>query len=68
MRKKLERLKIGKSAGIDGLAPQFLRELADELADPLTTIFRPIASLESPQVAEEWKLANVTPILKRERR
>ena len=40
VRNVLEKLKINKSQGPDGMHPHFLRETAEELVHPLSIIFR----------------------------
>ena len=52
-----------KSEGPDEIHPVILRKFANELALPLSDIFR--ESLRSGEVPKEWKLANVTPIHKK---
>ena len=59
---KLKLLNTGKSSGPDGLHPRFLRETANEVAIPLTIIYK--KSLETGQVPSLWKEANVTAIHK----
>ncbi|KFV61921.1 hypothetical protein N307_03370, partial [Dryobates pubescens] len=53
-----------KSMGPDGIHPRVLRELADELAKPLSIIF--LQSWLTSEVADAWKLAKVMPIHKKE--
>lgn len=60
--KKIRSLKISSSSGPDGLSSKFLSDYADVLAAPLTIIFN--KSMESGQVPEDWRVANVTPIYK----
>ncbi|RMC06903.1 hypothetical protein DUI87_16353 [Hirundo rustica rustica] len=52
-----------KSMGPDGIHPRMMRELADELAKPLSIIYQ--QSWFTGKVPDDWKLANVTPIHKR---
>ena len=56
-------LKVDKSPGPDQLHPRVLKELANELAKPLTLLFQ--MSLDHGKVPIQWKLANVTPIYKK---
>ncbi|KAJ7423671.1 RNA-directed DNA polymerase from mobile element jockey-like protein [Willisornis vidua] len=49
--------------GPDGIHPRVMRELAEELAKPLSIIFQ--QSWLSGEVPGDWKLANVTPIHKK---
>ncbi|TRZ10571.1 hypothetical protein HGM15179_016538 [Zosterops borbonicus] len=56
-------LDIHKSMGADGIHPRVMRELADELAKPLSIIYQ--QSWLTGEVPDDWKLANVTPIHKK---
>ena len=56
-------LKIDKSPGPDKLHPRVLKELANQIAKPLTLLFQ--MSLNQGKVPEQWKFANVTPIYKK---
>ncbi|RMC13076.1 hypothetical protein DUI87_10607 [Hirundo rustica rustica] len=49
--------------GPDGIHPRVMRELADELAKPLSIIYQ--HSWLTGEVPDDWKLANVTPIHKK---
>uniref|UniRef100_A0A8B9UU32 Reverse transcriptase domain-containing protein n=1 Tax=Anas zonorhyncha TaxID=75864 RepID=A0A8B9UU32_9AVES len=62
----LQHLDVRKSMGPDGIHPRILRELAEELAKPLTIIYQ--QSWLSGEVPVDWRLANVTPIYKKGRR
>jgi len=61
--KKLAELNPAKSAGPDNLHPRFLKELAHDLATPLTILFK--KSIASSELPEGWKQAHVTPIHKK---
>ncbi|NXM61588.1 RTXE polymerase, partial [Illadopsis cleaveri] len=63
VRELLKCLDIHKSMGPDGIHPRVMRELADELAKPLSTIYQ--QSWLTGEVPDDWKLANVTPIHKK---
>ncbi|GAB0204059.1 mitochondrial enolase superfamily member 1 [Grus japonensis] len=52
-----------KSMGPDGIHPRVLRELAEELAKPLSIIYQ--QSWLTGEVPDDWRLANVTPIYKK---
>ncbi|KFZ55402.1 hypothetical protein N321_01655, partial [Antrostomus carolinensis] len=52
-----------KSVGPDGIHPRVLRELAEELANPLSIIYQ--QSWLKGEVPEDWRLANETPIYKK---
>jgi len=61
--KRLQSLNPTKSPGSDGMHSRVLKELADELAEPLTMLFT--KSLEEGVLPSSWKEANVTPIFKK---
>ena len=63
VRKKVKRLRAGSAAGPDGLGPQLLQKLIDQLEKPLATIMQ--RSLDTGLVPGDWKRANVTPIFKK---
>ena len=56
--KLLKNLNAHKAGGPDNIKPTVLKELADELAPILTTIFR--ISLESGTIPSDWKKARIT--------
>jgi len=58
----IQKLQVDKSLGKDGIHPRVLRECANQLALPLTTLFR--NSLKQGQLLHEWTEASVTPIFK----
>jgi len=61
--KKIRGLRKEAAAGPDEIGPRLLQELERELAPALTAVFR--ASLETGEVPEDWRQANVTPIFKK---
>ena len=60
--KVLRMLNPQSSPGPDGIHPLLLRNLAYELAPPLTQLFR--LSLDEGRIPDEWKTATVQPIFK----
>ncbi|GAB0207084.1 mitochondrial enolase superfamily member 1 [Grus japonensis] len=59
----LRHLDTHKSMGPDGIHPRVLRELAEELAKPLSIIYQ--QSWLTGEVPDDWRLANVMPIYKK---
>ena len=62
----LQELKQNKSPGPDGIHNRVLYEIRDEIAQPLTDLFR--CSLDTGELPSEWKIANITPIYKKGRK
>ncbi|KAF1512578.1 hypothetical protein FQV20_0000633, partial [Eudyptula albosignata] len=62
----LRHLDAHKSMGPDGIHPRVLRELAEELAKPLSIIYQ--QSWLTGEVPDDWRLANVTPIYRKGRK
>src|SRR5271163_986838 len=60
---KLEKLKVNKCPGLDGMHPKMLCELRKELAGPLAKIYN--CSLRTGIVPEEWREAGVAPLFKK---
>jgi len=61
--KLLTELKSSKSPGPDGVHPRVLKELASELAIPLTKIFKSV--METGRIPQSWKIAHISPIFKK---
>lgn len=60
---KINKMKINKSPGPDGLYPRVLKEVKEKITIHLSNIFD--KSLHQGIVPLEWKLADVTPIFKK---
>jgi len=52
-----------KSKGPDGIHPRVLRELPQELAKPLSIIYK--QSWLTGEVPDDWRITSVTPIYKK---
>ena len=59
----LQSLKPSNSPGPDGLHPKVLREIAAQIANPLSITFR--ASLQTGLIPDTCKIAHVTPVYTR---
>jgi len=59
----LQKLKVSKATGHDGIPALFLRTCAEELAPPLTKLFA--KSLEAEYFPDQWKIANVVALYKK---
>ena len=60
---KLKSLNPYKSCGPDGVHSRLLRELALQMAGPVTALFN--STLQHGQVPDDWKKANISPIFKK---
>jgi len=61
--KLLKGLNPNKACGPDNIGPRLLRELSEQIASPLTTIFQ--QSLHDGIVPGYWRKANITPVFKK---
>ena len=64
--KKLKNLEPDKSSGVDNIYPVVLWHLASGLSIPLCCIHQ--QSIECNVIPENFKLANVTPLFKKDSR
>nr|VZI49739.1 unnamed protein product [Spirometra erinaceieuropaei] len=62
VQQELLKLKEGTSRGPDEIPAKLLKELATELAEPLSVLFQ--ASLDAGRLPPEWKTAWISPIHK----
>ena len=63
VRKLLAELKPGKASGPDRIPNRVLKELADELAPPLTALFN--QSLDTGALPSDWNKAFISPVFKK---
>ena len=61
--KNIKTMKDNKSHGVDGIPPQLLKEIVEQISTPLAKVFN--LSLEEGMVSSEWKEANITPLFKK---
>jgi hypothetical protein len=61
---KLKKLKPNKAPGVDGIGTRLLTELVAELNELLAVLFN--RSLENGEVPTDWRMANVTPLFKKD--
>ena len=63
VKKDLKNLKPNKSPGIDGIHPRVLIETAEQVAHPITLIFK--KSIDAGELPSHWLQALITPIFKK---
>jgi len=61
--KQLDRLRSDKASGPDDLSPRVLKEVKEEICEPLTIILQ--RSINEGMVPDDWRQANVSPIYKK---
>ena len=60
---KVKTMKDNKSPGVDGMPPNLLKEIVEQISISLAKCFN--LSLEEGIVPSEWKEANITPLFKK---
>ena len=63
--KKIKKMKENESPGVDGIPPKLLKEIVEQISTPLAKVFN--LSLEEGIVPSEWKEANITCYLRKDR-
>ena len=63
VKKKLRELDVSKAQGPDQLPARVLKEIANEISEPLTKLFK--LTLEQGELPKEWKNAEVIAIFKK---
>ena len=63
VKKKLVNLDPSKAQGPDGIPSKILKELCEELSEPVYKLFN--LSLQSGTVPEDWKTADVVALFKK---
>ena len=61
--KELQHLQPNKSGGVDNIHPRVLKEMASQLAKPITILFN--KSIEAGVLPKHWLQARITPIFKK---
>jgi len=59
---RLAALREDMSPGIDDFSPRILKKISEEIADPVTLLFK--RSMKEGNVPLDWKTANITPVFK----
>ena len=63
IKKLIDEIKENAAPGYDNLPPILLKLLRDEVATPLTILFR--KSIDEGRIPDDWRKINVTPIYKK---
>ncbi len=66
MEEALQRVKVGRSAGPDGIENEMLKLLKDKLTKPLTLAFNKI--LETEEIPDQWKVVETVLLHKKGKR
>ena len=61
---KLNRLRSDKAAGPDELSPRVLKEITEEICEPLTIILQRL--IDEGSIPDDWSNANISPIYKQQ--
>ena len=61
--KKIKKMKDNKSPGVDGIPPNLLKEIVEQISTPLAKLFN--LSQEEGIAPSEWKEANITSLFKK---
>ena len=65
VKRAIDHLKEQSASGPDEIPPRVMKELRNEIAVPLTILFR--HSIKTGEIPDEWRDAVVTPIFKQGR-
>ncbi len=60
---KINNMKENKSVGVDGISPEILKEIVEQLSMPLAHVFN--MSLHEGIVPLDWNEANIIPLFKK---
>jgi len=63
VKKVIDEAREYAAPGPDGIHPKVIKELKNELAKPLSILFR--KSIDSRRIPNEWKTSHVTPVFKK---
>src|SRR3989442_12047029 len=62
----ISEFKVNKSPGIDGITSTYAIKIKDIVAQPLRLLFN--KSIDTTEIPNDWKKANITPIFKKGKR
>ena len=63
IKKVIENMDGNKAPGPDGITVKLMKNLINELAEPLAILFR--ASIDSGKIPDDWRQAEITPSYKK---